>query len=129
MNWWYMLGSFFLMCSAAFGKLFLDPRDVEEDAAVRAAAAVLDLAVDAARHVIAREQFRRTARALVVLRVAPAFLGIGRGLRFVIVRDVVEHEPLAVLVAQHTALAAHAFRDENAPARSAARSCRSGETG
>ena len=54
-------------------ELLLDPRDVEKHAAVRDSAPGLDLAVDAARHVIAREQLRRTARALVALRVAPAF--------------------------------------------------------
>jgi hypothetical protein len=53
-------------------------------------------------------KFRRTLRVLVVLRVAPAFFGIGRGLRLVIVRNVVIHEALAVLVAQHAAFAAHA---------------------
>ncbi len=35
MNWWYMLGSFFLMCSAGVGELLLDPRDVEKHTAVR----------------------------------------------------------------------------------------------
>ena len=53
---------------------FLDPRDVEEHAAVRAAAARLDFAIDAAGHVVAREQLGRPARVLVALRVAPAFL-------------------------------------------------------
>ena len=42
------------------GELFLDPGDVEEDAAVRRSAAGLHLAVDAARHVVAREQLGRT---------------------------------------------------------------------
>ena len=93
---------------------FLDPGNVEKHAAVRAAASGLDLAVDAAGHVVARQQFRRTLGVLVALRVAPAFLGIGRGLRFVIVRNVVVHEALAVLVAQHAAFAAHAFGHENA---------------
>ena len=87
MNWWYMLGQLLLDVLRRVRNLFLDPRDVEEHAAVRAAATGLHLAVDAARDVIAREQFRRTARVLVVLRVAPAFLGIGRGLVFVIVRE------------------------------------------
>ena len=58
-------------------ELLLDPGDVEEHAAVRRAAAGLDLAVDAARHVIARQQLGRTPRALVALRVAPAFFRIG----------------------------------------------------
>ena len=77
-------------------QLLLDPRDVEEHAAVRRAAARLDLAVDAARDVVAREQLRRTPGALVVLRVAPAFFGIRGGLRLVVVRDVVEHEAAAL---------------------------------
>ena len=70
--------------------LFLDPGNVEEHAAVRAAAAGLDLAVDAAGHVVAGEQLRRAFGILVALRIAPAFLGIGGGLRFVILRDVVD---------------------------------------
>ena len=53
-----------LMCSAAFGSLLLDPGDVEEHAAVRAAAAGLDFAVDAARDVVAREQLGRTVAVL-----------------------------------------------------------------
>jgi hypothetical protein len=57
-------------------EFFLDPRDVEEHAAVRAAASFLDLAHDAARDVIAREQLRRTARVFVALAIAPAFLGL-----------------------------------------------------
>ena len=92
---------------------FLDPRDVEEHAAVRAAATGLHFAVDAAGDVIARQQLRRTFRILVVLRVAPAFFGIGRGLRPIIFRHVVIHEALAVFVAQHAAFAAHAFGDQN----------------
>ena len=94
--------------------LFLDPRDVEEHAAVRAAAAGLDLALDAARHVVAREQFGRALGVFIALRVTPAFLGIGRGLRFVIVGNVVEHEPLAFLVPQYPAFAAHGFGHEQA---------------
>ena len=63
------------------GQLLLDPRDVEEDAAVRAAAAGLDLAHDAARDVVARQQLGRAARVLVALRVAPALLLVVGGLR------------------------------------------------
>ena len=80
LNWWYMLGSFLLMCSARVRELLLDPGDVEEDAAVRAAAAGLDLADDAARDVVARQQLGRTARVLVALRVAPAFFLVVGGL-------------------------------------------------
>ena len=81
---------------------------------MRAAAAGLHFAIDAAGHVIARQQFRRTARVLVALRIAPAFLFVVGGLRFVEVGDIVEHEALALAVAQHAAFAAHAFGDQNA---------------
>ena len=94
--------------------LLLDPGDVEKDAAVRAAAARLDFAIDAARDVVAREQFRRTARVLVALRVAPAFLFAVGGLRFVQIGNIVEHEAAAFAVAQHAAFAAHAFRHQDA---------------
>ena len=114
LNWWYMLGSLRLMCSSASADLLLDPGDVEEHAAVRGAAAGLDLAVDAARHVVARQQLGRTAGALVALRVAPAFFRIGRRLRLVVVGDVVEHEAAAFAVLQHAAFAAHALGDEDA---------------
>ena len=60
--------------------LFLDPRNVEEHATVRTAAAGLNCPHDAARDMIARQQFRRTLCILVVLRVTPAFLGVGGGL-------------------------------------------------
>ena len=102
------------MCSSAFGQLLLDPRDVEEDAAVRGAAPRLHFAVDAARDVIARQQLRRTARVLVALRVAPSFLRIRGRLRLVVVGDVVEHEAAAFAVLQDAAFAANAFGDENA---------------
>ena len=114
LNWWYMLGSLRLMCSSASEQLFLDPRDVEEDAAVRRSAARLDLAVDAARDVVARQQLRRTPGALVALRVAPAFFRIGRRLRLVVVGDVVEHEAAAFAVLEDAAFAAHAFGHEDA---------------
>ena len=81
---------------------------------MRAAAAGLDLAHDAARDVIAGQQLGRTARVLVALRVAPALFGIVGGLAAVVVGDVVEHEAAALAVAQHAAFAAHAFGDEDA---------------
>ena len=68
------------MCSAALGILFLDPGDIEEHAAVRAPASFAHFSPDAARHVIAGQQFRRTAGVLVALRVAPAFLFVVGGL-------------------------------------------------
>ncbi len=102
------------MCASAPGELFLDPRDVEEHAAVRRAAARLHFAIDAPRHVVAGEELRRTPRGLVALRVAPAFLRIRRRLRLVVVGDVVEHEAAALAVAQDAAFAADAFGDEDA---------------
>ncbi len=81
---------------------------------MRAAAAGLELAVDAARDVVARQQFRRTPRVLVALRVAPAFFLVVGGLLLVVLGDVAEHEPLAGAVAQDPAFAAHALGDEDA---------------
>src|SRR4029434_642926 len=98
----------------AVRSVFLHPRDVGVHAAVRRSAAGLNLAHDAACDVIAREQFRRTPRGLVALRVAPALLGIVGRRALVVVRDVVEHEPAAVLVLQDATFAAHAFGDEDA---------------
>ena len=95
LNWWYMLGSFLLDVLGGVRQLLLDPGDVEEDAAVRAAAALLDLADDAARDVVAGEQLGRPARVLVALRVAPAFFLVVRGLAAVVLGDVVEHEAAA----------------------------------
>ena len=60
------------------------------------------------------EQFRRTPRVLVALRVAPAFFRVVGGLLLVVLRDVAEHEPLAGAVAQDPAFAAHALGDEDA---------------
>src|SRR5262249_26899197 len=77
-------------------------------------AAGLDLAVDAARDVIAREQLRRATRGLVALRIPPAFfLVVGRRAA-VVLRDVVEHEPAAFFVLQDAAFAADTFGDEDA---------------
>ena len=64
------------MCSGAFGMLLLDPRNIEEHAAVRAAAPGLDLAHDAACHVVAGQQLRRAPRVLVSLDVSPALFGV-----------------------------------------------------
>ena len=81
---------------------------------MRTAAAFAHFAHDAARHVIARQQLRRTARVLIARHVAPAFFLVIGGLRFVVRRNIVEHEALAFAVAQHAAFAAHAFRHQNA---------------
>src|SRR6185503_15122398 len=86
--------------------LFFDPGDVEKHSAVRAATSFADFAPYASRYVIAREQFGRTPRVLVALRVAPAFFfGVG-GLVHIERRNILEHKPLAVFVAKNSALAA-----------------------
>ena len=101
------------MCSSAFGSRFLIQEISRNTPAVRRAPAFLDLAHDAARDVIAGEQFRRTARVLVALGVTPAlFLIVGR-LRFVVLRNEIEHETLALIVRQDAAFAAHPFGDEH----------------
>ena len=102
------------MCSSDFGHALLDPGNIEKDASVRRASARLDFAIDAPRNMISGEQFRRTPRILVTLRIPPAlFFGV-RSLLFVEVGNVVEHEPAAFTVAQDAAFAAHAFGYENA---------------
>ena len=95
------------------GKLFFDPGDVKEYAAMRAAAAGLDFAIDAAGDMIAREELRRAPAGFVALRVAPALLRSVGGLRLVQRRDIVEHEAAAFFVAKYAALAAHAFGHQN----------------
>src|SRR5262249_25606701 len=94
-------------------KLFLDPRDVEINAAVRTAAALLDFADDASGHVIAGEQLGGTPRVLIALGVPPAFLLVIGSLGAVVRRDVVKHEPAALAVPQHSTFAAHALGDKN----------------
>ena len=80
---------------------------------MRAPPPLAHLAHDAAGHVVAREQLGRAAGVPVALGVAPAFLrGVG-GLVPVVRGDVVEHEPLAVPVEQHPALAAHPLGDQD----------------
>ena len=92
---------------------------------MRAAAPLAHLLHDAPRDVIAREQLGRTARVLVALRVAPAFLLVVGGLVAVVLGDVVEHEATAFAVHEDPALAAHAFGDEDsAHARRPDHSCR-----
>src|SRR5207302_5369321 len=95
-------------------QLLPDPRDVEEDPAVRAPAPLADLAHDAARDVIAGEQLGRAPRALVALGIAPALLLVGSGLGFVVVGDVVEEEAPALGIEQHPAFPADALGDEDA---------------
>src|ERR1041385_4860709 len=63
---------------------------------------------------VAREQLRRPPRVFVALRVLPTlFRSVGR-LRFVVVRNVVEHESLAITILQYAAFAADAFSHEQA---------------
>ena len=81
---------------------------------MRRSAAGLYFAIDAASDVIARQQFWRTAGALVALGIAPALFRVGRGLRFVVVGDVVEHEATALVVLQDATLTAHALGHEDA---------------
>jgi hypothetical protein len=86
---------------------------------VRRAAPGLHLAVDGARHDVAGQQIRR---ALGLRRdaggaLAQPLVGLLLGARRLVgveLRDVVEHDALAVLVAQRPALAAHALGDERA---------------
>jgi len=92
------------------GNFFLDPGDVEEDAAVRAAAAGFDFTHDTAERLIARQQFRRTARVFVALRVFPAFLWVAPSGSYIVFGDVIKHEALAVLVAEDAPFAAHRFQ-------------------
>src|SRR4029079_19333689 len=95
-------------------QLLLDPGDVEENAAMRRTTPGLDLAVDAARHVVACQQLGRTTGALVALCITPALVRIRGRLRFVVVRDVVEHETASLVVLEDASFAAHPFGDENA---------------
>ena len=76
---------------------------------MRAAAALADLAQDAAGHVVAGQQLRGPPGALVPLRVAPALLLVVGGLAAVVLRNVGEHEADPLAVAQHSPLAAHPF--------------------
>ncbi len=75
----------FLDVLGSVSQLLLDPGDVEEHAAMRAAASCFYLSHDAAGDMITRQQFRRTPGTLVALRIAPALIfGVGR-LAFVVI--------------------------------------------
>ena len=94
-------------------QLLLDPRNIQKHAAVRTSPPGLDLAHDAACHVVAGQQLRRTARALVALCVTPPFFFVVGGLALVVVRNVVKHEAPTFVVAQHAAFATHALCYQN----------------
>ena len=86
--------------------------DVEEHTAVGAAAPGLDLAVDGARYLVTREQVGGAPVLLVGIPGVRFLLVVGR-LALEELRDVIEHEPLALVVLQGAAVAAHALGDEN----------------
>src|SRR6476660_10643579 len=86
-------------------QLALDPGDIEKDAPMRAATAFANLAEDASSDVIPGKQLRRAAGALVSLGIAPSLFLIVCGLASVVLRNVVEHEPLALTIQQNTPLA------------------------
>ena len=92
---------------------FLDPGNIEIDTAMRSPPPFFDLAHDAARDVIARQQLRRPARVLVALSVTPALLFIISRLRFVVLWDEIEHETFPIGVCEDTAFAAHTFGHEH----------------
>ena len=93
--------------------------DVEKYAAVRGAAPSLHFAVDGARDDVARQEVRssprlgRDARRALAQPLVGFILG-ARGLARVELRDVAEHDALAVFVAKGSALPAHPFGDERA---------------
>jgi hypothetical protein len=91
--------------------------DIEEYASVRAAPAGLHLTVDGACHLVAGEELRWAP--VVGMVVVPAVtLGLRiRGFGREHFGDVVEHEPLAVRVAEDTPVAAYGLGDEEAPDR------------
>ena len=89
-------------------------RDVQEHATVRRPAPLLDLGVDGSRHLVAGEQI---GRALVVVGVVVPTVGLGLVVRVLLaehVRHVLEHEPLALGVAQHTTVTADGLGDQDA---------------
>src|SRR5262245_1315303 len=95
------------------GDFFFDPGDVEENTAVWASPAFLDLAHDATCDVISRQKFWRAARLLVTLAVFPAFFFVVRRLMPISFRNIIKHETPALTVSQNAALSAHAFRDQD----------------
>src|SRR3954467_9161215 len=93
--------------------LFLYPGDIEKHAAVWRSAALFNLADDAASNMVAREQLRGTASIFIAGYVTPTFFGRVRCLIFIVIRNVVEHEPLAFAVLQNPAFATNALGNKN----------------
>ena len=108
-----MLGSFFFICSAAFGILSLI-HAMSRNTPPWGLPALLALPPDAAGHVVASQKLGRASRVLVSLRVSPAFFFRIGGLAGVQRRNIFEHESLAIPITHHSSLAAHSFRDQNA---------------
>ena len=101
------------MCSAALGSLLLIQAMSRNTPPCGLPRPSFDFANDAACHVVARQQFRRTPRILVTLRITPALVFVVGSLRFIIFRNVVEHEAATFGVEQHPAFAAYPFRHQN----------------
>src|SRR5689334_8125795 len=80
---------------------------------MRAAATFFDFAHDAASDVIAGKQLRRPARIFIALTIAPPFFRSIGSLGSVQIRNLLEHEALAVFVEQNAAFTAHPFCDQN----------------
>ncbi len=88
--------------------------DIEEHPAVLGTATGLDLGIDRSGNLVARQQLRWP---LVVLRIGVPAVGFLLGLGVVLakhVRDVVEHEPLALGVAQHATVTTYRLGDQDA---------------
>src|SRR5260370_18013527 len=73
-------GKFFLDMLSGVWNSFLDPGDIEENAAVGAPASLAHFLPDAARHVIARQQLGRPAGIFVAFPIPPAFPSFVAGL-------------------------------------------------
>src|SRR6185295_18715716 len=69
---------------------------------------------DATGYVIASQKLWRAPRVLIPLRVAPALFFVVGGLVLVVVRDLVEHKPLAHAVEQDAAFAPNPLGNQNA---------------
>src|SRR5262245_30803166 len=87
--------------------------DIQKHAAVRTAPTGEHLSPDSARHDVTRQQVWRPSRIPVALQPAFGFLwGISR-LGGEHLRDIAEHEALALVVQQHPTVTPHAFGDQD----------------